>query len=97
MLVPKGTVEGMDCDLFVMVSNYELDKVDQEMSAGTCTEAASYCGIRDRKFPDLRPMGYPFDRLPRTDSDTLQKFLTPNMKVQSVKITHENTVILRPE
>lgn len=27
MLLPKGKVDGMDCELFVMISNYEYDKV----------------------------------------------------------------------
>lgn len=30
MLVPKGTVEGMPFDLFVMISNYDDDNVNQE-------------------------------------------------------------------
>lgn len=62
MLIPKGTPSGMKYDLFAMVSDYELDRVEQDL-VGACTEAASFCGIRDRKYPDLRPMGYPFDRL----------------------------------
>ena len=28
MLLPKGTVEGMQFDIFVMISNFEDDKVD---------------------------------------------------------------------
>lgn len=27
LLIPKGTPEGLACELFVMVSNYEQDKV----------------------------------------------------------------------
>lgn len=27
-----------------------------------CNEAFSFCGLRNQKYPDLRPMGYPFDR-----------------------------------
>lgn len=30
MLLPKGTAAGMKFDLFVMVTDYELDRVDQE-------------------------------------------------------------------
>lgn len=55
---------------------------------GQCSDAASYCGVRDRKYPDKKPMGYPFDRLPRQGVDTVQKFLTPNMKVIPVNIVH---------
>lgn len=28
-------------------------------------DAASYCGVKDSKYPDRRPMGFPFDRPPR--------------------------------
>lgn len=96
MLVPRGTTEGMECDLFVMVSDYELDRVNQDL-VGVCRQAAAYCGIRDRLYPDRRPMGYPFDRLPRTGADTLQQFLTPNMRSQVVVINHQNTVLPRPQ
>lgn len=61
----------------------------------SCTDAASYCGIRDSKYPDRKSMGYPFDRLPRDRVDTLQQFLTPNMTIQDVKIQHTNEVRLR--
>jgi tyrosinase len=91
LLVPRGTTAGMECDLFVMVSDYELDKIEQDL-VGTCNTAAAYCGIRDRQYPDRRPMGYPFDRLPRAPVETLDQFLTQNMKVQTVKIVHEDTV-----
>lgn len=33
MLLPKGKVGGMECELFVMISNYEFDKVTIEISA----------------------------------------------------------------
>lgn len=63
MLVAKGTTEGLRAELFVMISNYEEDRVNQDIS-NVCNDAASYCGVRDRLYPDLKPMGYPFDRLP---------------------------------
>jgi Hemocyanin, ig-like domain len=62
-------------------------------SRDTCSNAASYCGIRNEKYPDLRAMGYPFDRLPRTGVDTLQKFLTPNMGVQNVSIRFNDITV----
>ncbi|KAH8363104.1 hypothetical protein KR084_005364 [Drosophila pseudotakahashii] len=88
MLVPKGRPEGMQFELFVMVSDYEQDKVDQSLE-GCCNNAASYCGLRDRLYPDRRSMGFPFDRLPRNGAETLENFLTPNMKTVEVTITHE--------
>ena len=92
MLIPKGTTQGLACDFFVMISNYELDRVNQEL-VGTCNDAASYCGIRDRLYPDRRPMGYPFDRLNRQGADTLAQFITPNMRTQDVTITFTDRVV----
>ncbi|KAJ9581270.1 hypothetical protein L9F63_023542 [Diploptera punctata] len=85
MLIPKGTPEGFSCQLFVMISNYDDDKINQS-TEGACADAASYCGIRDKLYPDKRSMGYPFDRVPRSGVNTLQDFLTPNMFVQNVTI-----------
>jgi tyrosinase len=95
MLVPKGLPEGLTSQLFVMISNYDDDRVEQDLS-GVCNDAASYCGVRDRKYPDRKPMGYPFDRLPRANSDRLSSFLTPNMTVQDCTIVHSNTTTSAP-
>lgn len=69
-------------------------QVEQDL-VGTCNEAASYCGVRDRLYPDRKPMGYPFDRLGRAGSDRLAAFLTPNMVVQDVSIVHTNRTTVR--
>lgn len=95
MLIPKGTPEGLRCELFVMISNYDEDRVDQSL-AGTCNDAASYCGVRDRLYPDLKAMGYPFDRLARAGADNLPAFLTPNMRTQDVSIVFSDRTIARP-
>lgn len=116
MLIPKGLPEGMRCELFVMISNYEQDRVeffglfekhiylnitfflqvDQNL-VGSCSDAASYCGVRDRLYPDKRAMGYPFDRLPRSGADRMTAFLTPNMSLVDVTIRHDtNRVVQRP-
>lgn len=94
-MVPKGTPDGLRCDLFVMVSNYEEDRVNQEL-AGTCNDAASYCGIRDRLYPDLKAMGYPFDRVPRAGADNLSSFLTPNMRAQDCAIVFNDRTVEPP-
>uniref|UniRef100_A0A1I8NVC5 tyrosinase n=1 Tax=Stomoxys calcitrans TaxID=35570 RepID=A0A1I8NVC5_STOCA len=96
MLIPKGLPgDGLRCQLFVMVSNYEDDRVDQDL-VGSCSDASSYCGVRDRKYPDRRPMGFPFDRLPRQGADQLVNFLTPNMSIVDVTIRHDaNRVVQR--
>lgn len=62
---------------------------------GSCNDAASYCGIRDRMYPDRKPMGYPFDRLPRSGAETLATFLTPNMRSQDIRIVHTDRTVLR--
>ncbi|XP_045478278.1 phenoloxidase 1-like isoform X2 [Harmonia axyridis] len=94
MLIPKGTPEGMPCQLFVMISNYNNDSIDQNIE-GPCNDAFVFCGIKDRLYPDRRSMGYPFDREPRAGVNTLQQFLTPNMRVQDVSIKFSNRT-LRP-
>lgn len=94
MLIPKGRPEGLRCELFVMVSNYDDDRVDQDL-VGACSDASSYCGVRDRLYPDRKPMGYPFDRLPRSGTDRLANFITPNMSVVDVTIQHQDQVTTR--
>lgn len=86
MLVPKGTVGGVTYQLFVMLSNYEMDKIEQpDGKEPTCVEASSFCGLKDRKFPDARPMGYPFDR-PSSAASNIEDFIMPNMGLQDITI-----------
>ncbi|XP_044757267.1 phenoloxidase 1-like [Coccinella septempunctata] len=92
MLIPKGNAEGYQCQLFVMISNYANDHVEQNVT-GTCSDAYSFCGLKDRLYPDRRSMGYPFDRMPREGVRTLQQFLTSNMRVQDVVIQHTNRTV----
>lgn len=94
MLIPKGTTKGMVFDLFAMVSNYDNDKIEQDIT-GACSDADSYCGVQDRKYPDKQAMGYPFDRMGRAGVDTLSKFLTPNMKVTEVIVTFTDKTVPR--
>ncbi|XP_017466630.1 PREDICTED: phenoloxidase 2-like [Rhagoletis zephyria] len=94
MLIPKGLPEGFTCELFVMVSNYDQDRVEQEL-VGSCSAAASYCGVRDRLYPDRRAMGFPFDRLSGSGADRLENFLTPNMSIVDIVVRHENRTVTR--
>ena len=94
MLISKGTPGGFECDLFVMVSDYADDRIDQDL-VGQCNDGSSFCGVRDRRYPDRRPMGYPFDRLPRAGSDRLAQFLLPNMNVTRVSIVHTDRTVQR--
>ncbi|KAL1138896.1 hypothetical protein AAG570_008958 [Ranatra chinensis] len=95
MLIPKGARGGFPCTLFVMISNYQDDKVETA-SGSSCADAASYCGIRDALYPDKRSMGYPFDRLPREGADTLRSFLTKNMFTKDIDIEFNNRTV-RPK
>ncbi|CRK98947.1 CLUMA_CG012103, isoform A [Clunio marinus] len=94
MLIPKGLPNGMLFDLFVMISNYEEDQVNQDL-VGQCTDAAPYCGIRDRQYPDRKAMGYPFDRVARSGVNNLNNFLTPNMGTREISIVFNNRVTQR--
>lgn len=93
MLIPKGTVEGLPCILFVMITNHDDDRVEVESSK--CDNAASYCGLQNNKYPDRKPMGFPFDRLGRAQEggkDTLASFLTKNMMTQDTIIKFHETI-----
>ncbi|KZC12758.1 PREDICTED: phenoloxidase 2-like [Dufourea novaeangliae] len=94
MLVPKGNRVGYPMDLFVMISNYSDDAVEQEESSG-CNDAVSFCGLKDRKYPDARQMGYPFDRQPRQGVETLPQFLTGNMAITEIIVKFTDTVVPR--
>lgn len=98
MLIPRGVPEsdggGFHCQLFVMISNYDDDKVEQD-TEGMCKEASSYCGIRDRLYPDSRNMGYPFDRPSNKNDEKLKEFLLPNMNMIDCKIIFTDEVVER--
>lgn len=98
MLIPRGKPEGLACQLFVMITDSDEDQVEfMSENEKSCKDAFAYCGLRDEKYPDSKPMGYPFDRRSRSVSKsakatTLKDFITPNMKVASVSIVHENAI-----
>ncbi|KAK9745337.1 Hemocyanin, ig-like domain [Popillia japonica] len=70
-------------------------RVEQDLT-GSCNDGESYCGVRGGKYPDRRSMGYPFDRVGRRGAETLQRFLTPNMRVQSCTILNLDKTV-RPK
>jgi len=70
-----------------------IDSQINQSTEGSCADAASFCGIRDKLYPDKRSMGYPFDRMPRDGVNTLRDFLTPNMFVQDVSIRFTNQIV----
>lgn len=96
MLVPKGTAEGARFNIFVMISDHDVDKVEQPASSNVCNDAASFCGLKDQKYPDKRAMGFPFDRPFRADRLIDFKNLGTNMAIGECTIRFTNTIISRP-
>nr|AAC34256.1 prophenoloxidase [Hyphantria cunea] len=96
MLVPKGNEAGVTYQFFVMLSNYELDRIEESSNVqSNCVEASSFCGLRDRKYPDRRAMGFPFDR-PSTTAANIEDFILPNMGLQDITIRLRNETIPNP-
>jgi len=84
LLLPKGTQQGEKYTLYVMLSDYEQDRVPNTQIPKEQT-AYSLCGLHhDTKYPDNKPLGYPLDRYVEHE----HKFLQKNMK--AVDITIEN-------
>lgn len=83
LLLPRGTSEGMPFRLLVMLTDWSLDNVPQEGECGSM----SYCGSRD-KYPDSRPMGYPFDA-PFSQSIPKTIAAAPNMATRDITIRWE--------
>ncbi|CAH2052543.1 unnamed protein product, partial [Iphiclides podalirius] len=96
MLIPKGTTTGYPVVLFAMVTNWDEDKVEQDL-VGACNDAASYCGIRNRRYPDKRPMGFPFDRPAGPGVAILSDFLKPNMAIRECTIRFTDATRLRAQ
>lgn len=88
----------MTFDLFAMISDYNDDTVNQEFDENVdCNDSHSFCGLRDRLYPDRRAMGYPFDRRAAKSIGSLADFVSPNsnMALSNVQIRFTNTVIAR--
>jgi hypothetical protein len=58
LLLPRGTRAGKSFRLLVVMTSWDIDKVEVEGKCGSM----SFCGKKDAAYPDRRPMGYPFDR-----------------------------------
>lgn len=64
-------------------------------STDVCSDSSSYCGIRNKRYPDRRAMGFPFDR--RSEATSLQNFASrsPNMRLGEVTIRFSNRYVAR--
>uniref|UniRef100_A0A182MIR8 Tyrosinase copper-binding domain-containing protein n=1 Tax=Anopheles culicifacies TaxID=139723 RepID=A0A182MIR8_9DIPT len=99
MLLPKGNANGVQFDLFAMVSRFEDDNANVNYDENTgCDDSYSFCGLRDRVYPSRRPMGFPFDRRAATTVRSVADFVAPyrNMRLATVTIRFMNSVIDRP-
>src|SRR5215210_5138218 len=82
LLIPRGTKDAMPFRLMVMLTDWEKDRVGDDSSCGSM----SYCGARDR-YPDVRGMGYPFDRpFPNDGSITQTINSQKNMAARDITI-----------
>ena len=78
-----------------------LFQVVQPIRARNCSAAASFCGILDAQYPDSRPMGFPFDRLPmpmifnRPLERTRDLTRLSNVGMQDITITFSNAQITK--
>lgn len=93
MLIPKGSKASTSFELFVMITDETLDSVEQDAAPGKCLKSVSYCGVRDRAYPDRRAMGFPFDRVRATDDENLKSFLTHNMATQDIEIHFHDKLV----
>uniref|UniRef100_A0A1W7RAD3 Hemocyanin subunit 5 n=1 Tax=Hadrurus spadix TaxID=141984 RepID=A0A1W7RAD3_9SCOR len=84
MLVPRGSPKGMEFELFVMLTDGEKDTVEGGVDNLLCSDALSYCGAKDHKYPDKKPMGFPFDR--PFEIHSVEEIITPNINVSSLVI-----------
>jgi tyrosinase len=86
LLLPSGasSEQGTPFKLAVVLTDWESDHAGEPGSCGSM----SYCGSRQR-YPDLREMGYPFDRpFPGGVLETLAA--QPNVALRDLTIRCEN-------
>jgi len=84
LLLPKGTPGGMSFRLMVMLTDWTIDQTGSDTACGSM----SFCGARDARYPDSRPMGYPFDRrFPNGVIATLAAL--PSVGMHAISIRHE--------
>lgn len=62
-------------------------KVEQSPPNGVCNDNYVLCGLRNRKYPDKRSMGYPFDRPASEDVMIFEDFTNGRDNMISKKIT----------
>lgn len=89
LLVPRGTEEGLDFKLVVMLTDLLPGDAANAADSDQVENAAhEMCGLFGQDLPDSRPLGFPFDR-PFAE-DRVEAFLAgnDNWKAEDVKIFH---------
>ena len=91
LLVPRGNPEGFKTNLLVVISPLLKDDAAETTDWKTVsTLTHSLCGAPGAKFPDSRPMGYPFDRY-RGWKDIITG--RSNMKRVGITIYHQQGIV----
>ncbi|XP_021955351.1 phenoloxidase 2 [Folsomia candida] len=107
MVIPRGTATGQLYDVVVFITDGNEDRVEQPATSqparsNNCRDAVSYCGVLDQRYPDRKPMGYPFDRNPYTTVNSnnpngpqipvpnLETYVSrvPNMRALQVRVVY---------
>jgi len=84
LLIPRGTPAGMPFSLFATLTDNRIDRIGSPKPCGSM----SFCGMDDR-YPDARPMGYPFDR-PLAASLAAIVSANPTMRMLPISIRWTN-------
>lgn len=64
-------------------------------SSVACNDAASFCGLKDQKYPDRRAMGFPFDRPQAVESLDQFANLSSNMAIGTCVIRFADRYVNR--
>lgn len=88
LLLPRGTQDGLACQLLVLATDAATDQVIQDRPCGSL----SFCGAKDVEYPDTRAMGYPFDRRFASGTSPAQALgALANVAIRPVLIQHGPT------
>ncbi|MBW8521547.1 hypothetical protein K1D78_24410, partial [Escherichia coli] len=86
LLLPKGNTEGLEFWLNVYVTSGD-DGAQDDLHVDAHGGTHGYCGVRGEKYPDKRPMGFPFER--RIPDLRVIKDL-PNFYGKTVLVKHKD-------